>query len=111
MRLLWPLALTIAAVIGIAIPFAQEAIAANYDCTAVARQGNGWTHSGGGKSLAEAEANALFSCRTLAKYANTCVIQTSHCNTAPTTGATDNQRWIVRQLFCVVEATLSLFLP
>jgi len=99
MRSSWRLALTTAIVIGSTIPLAppalvQGAVAVSDDCSAVARQGNGRFHEGSGKSLLQAEADAISKCRASARHPFRCVIETAHCNIAQKSGAISNDRWI-----------------
>jgi hypothetical protein len=64
-------------------------------CFAVARQGNGQIHLGGGKSLQEATADAMSKCFASARYPNTCqIIDRAYCNIPPKPRATSNHPWI-----------------
>jgi hypothetical protein len=99
MQSLWCLAPAVALTIGFAIPLApsalaQEAVVVGDNCSAVARQGNGQLHEGSGRSLQQAQADAMSKCRASARYPRTCEIETAHCNIAQNPGAISNDRWI-----------------
>jgi hypothetical protein len=97
MRSLWRLALTIAAVVGFAIPLtppavAEGTIAVGGGCYALAIQGNGYVHSGSGQSLQQATTDAMSQCIASARHPDTCrIIDTPYCDKP---GATGNHPWI-----------------
>jgi hypothetical protein len=100
MRLLWRLVPMLAVLIGFNFPqataVAQGPVAAGNDCFALAMRAIGPPHEGRGKSLKQAEANALSNCRANAKFPDNCVIVIgkSYCNTAPNPEATSDHRFI-----------------
>jgi hypothetical protein len=101
MRSVWRLTAMIAVVMGFAIPLAspvvaQGAVVVGDDCSAVASQGNGRLHEGNGKSLQQAEADAISKCRASARFPGTCEIETAHCNIARNPAAISHHRWIDR---------------
>ncbi|SDT61411.1 hypothetical protein [Bradyrhizobium canariense] len=99
MRSLWRLALTTAAAIGFAILLALPAavvgaVADEGDCFAVARQGNGELHTGTGRSLQQAKAEAMSICTKVARYPGKCAIVRVHCDIAPESAAASNHPFI-----------------
>jgi Domain of unknown function (DUF4189) len=100
MRLFWRLALMFVVAIAFAIPraraVAQGSVAVSDDCFAVAMRADRSSHAGSGKSLQQAEEDAISKCRAHAKYPDNCVIVigTAHCNIAEKQGAASDQRWI-----------------
>jgi hypothetical protein len=92
MRSLGRLALTITAIVCVAISLgsaaeAQGTTAVGDSCFAKAMQGNGLIHKGSGDSLQQATADALSKCQASALYPDTCRIIGRHCNDP---GATSN---------------------
>jgi hypothetical protein len=98
MRLPWRLALILAVVIGVAIPLAlavaQGPVAVGDNCFAVATRWDHSVHNGSGKSLLQAEADALSKCRAYAYDPSTCRIVRSHCDAAQKSGAVNDHRWV-----------------
>lgn len=97
MRSLWRLSLTIVVVIGFAIPLAPPAVVAagvGDDCSAVAKRLDRKPYEGSGKSLEQADLDAISKCAAGAPNPDNCTIETHHCNATSTAGATSNQRWI-----------------
>jgi hypothetical protein len=98
MRLPWRLALIFAVVVGIAVPralaVAQGPVAVGGNCFALATRWDHSVHNGSGKSLQQAEADALSNCRAYAYDPSTCRIVRSHCDAAQKSGATGDHRWV-----------------
>jgi hypothetical protein len=95
MRLSWRFVLMLALLLGFALP-RVPAVAVGDDCFALAMRANGFSHQGRGKSLQQAEADAISRCRAAALHPNTCVIVIgqSHCDTAQKPAATSDHRFI-----------------